>query len=136
MDLEQAQLGARVGALAAGEDPQAGRPAGELVCARTLAQQPGELGDVRLFPPAPLMSAPGVVAGVLGAALPQLTAVIDRDPPGTLGHPGDRRAFPGPQIPAHRVDQLIPGPGRELLQPGDQPWLAPAPSQVTISRRR
>jgi hypothetical protein len=30
MDLEQAQLGARVGALAAGEDPQAGRPAGEL----------------------------------------------------------------------------------------------------------
>jgi hypothetical protein len=30
----------------------------------------------------------------------------------------------------------VAGPGGQRIQAGDQPWLAPAPSQVTISRRR
>ena len=84
LGLEQSQLGARVGALAAGKDPHAGRPAGELVCARAFAQQPGQLGDVRLFAPAPRMRTAPVLAGIIGTALPHLPAVIDRDLPGVL----------------------------------------------------
>ena len=126
----QAQLDTPVGALAAGEDPHARRPAGELVCARALAQQPGQLGDVRLLTPAPLMPTPAVLAGVLGATLPHRPAVIDRDLPGALGHPTDRRAVTSPQIPTHRAGQLTPGPGGELIQAGDQPMTAPS----TIAR--
>lgn len=118
---EQAQRGARVGALAAGEDAHAGWPAGQLVPARAFAQQPGQLVDVRLVLSAPLLPAPGVRAGVLGAAFPQRPVVIDRVLPGALGHPGDRLALTSPQIPTHRVGQLMPGPPAEVSQAGDQP---------------
>jgi hypothetical protein len=46
----------RVRALAAGEDPHLFRPPRQLVPGRALAQQPGQLGDVRSFDPAPAMS--------------------------------------------------------------------------------
>src|SRR3984957_2629939 len=42
--LEQGELGAGVGPLAAGEDPHRLRPAFQLVAVRALAQQPGQLG--------------------------------------------------------------------------------------------
>jgi len=79
--LEQGQLGARVRAFAAGEDPHALWPGGQLVPARTFAQQPGQLGNVRFLDQAPRMAAAAVRAGLIGAALPDLTAVIDRDLP-------------------------------------------------------
>jgi hypothetical protein len=50
--LEQGQLRARVRALAAGEDPHRLRPALELIAVRALAQQPGQLRDVRFLDPA------------------------------------------------------------------------------------
>jgi hypothetical protein len=45
-------LRSRVGPLAAVEDPHRLRPARELIAARSLAQQPGQLGDVRFLDPA------------------------------------------------------------------------------------
>jgi hypothetical protein len=81
---EEGQLGAGVGPLAAGEDSHRGRPAGELVTGWAVAQQRGQLGDVGLFDPARVVGAPPVGAGLVGAALPHLTAVIDGGLPGPL----------------------------------------------------
>ena len=73
---------------------------------------------------------------VLVTALADLAALIDRDLPGPGRDGRDRRALPGAELPANRVDELVAGPGGELVQPGDQVVAGPAPSQVTISRRR
>ena len=74
-----------MGPLAASEDPHRLGPALRLVPARAFAQQPGQLGDVRFFDPAPVVPAVPVSAGALGAALADLPALIDRDLPGLLG---------------------------------------------------
>jgi hypothetical protein len=46
-----------VGPLAAGEDAHLGGPPVELVPGGTVAQQAGQLGDVRFFDPAPAVPA-------------------------------------------------------------------------------
>src|SRR5437773_1126373 len=107
-------------ALTAGEDPHLGGPPGQLVPGRAFAQQPGQLGDVRLFDPAPAVPAVQVAAGALGAPLADLAALIDGDLPGLGRDGGDRGPLPLAQLPANRVDHLVAGPGGELVQPGDQ----------------
>jgi hypothetical protein len=82
------------------------------------------------------VGAAAVGAGLIGAALADFAAVIEGDLPGAGGGVADRGALAFAQVPAHRVDELVAGPGGQRIQAGDQPWLAPAPSQVTISRRR
>jgi hypothetical protein len=114
-------------AFAADEDPNAGGPAGEPVPARAAAQQPGELGHVCFVALAPRMRAAPVRAGVISAAFPDLAAVIDGDLPGVLRGQPDRVPLAPAQIPADRVDQLVPGPGGGLVQAGDQPVACPGP---------
>jgi hypothetical protein len=82
--LEQGQFRAGVGPLTAHEDPHRRGPPGELIPAWAMAQQPGQLSDVRLLDPAAAVPAPGVCAGVIGAALADLAAVIERDLPRVL----------------------------------------------------
>src|SRR5208282_4779061 len=98
--LEEGQLGAGVRPLAAGEDPHRLRPAPELVAVRALAQQPGQLGDVRLFYPAGRVRAAEVPAGLLGAALADLARAVDRGFPGGLGDLAERGLLAGAQRPA------------------------------------
>ena len=103
-----------------------GWPAGQLVPGPALAQQPGQLGDVRFFDPAPAVGAAGVGAGVLGAALADLAAGIDGDLPGLLAGPAVIAArLPLAQLPADGVDELVAGPGGQLVQAGDQPVAGP-----------
>src|SRR5438132_777952 len=89
MSAAQGQL-ARMRALAAGEDPHLLRPPVELVSRGAFAQQAGQLGDVRLFDPAPAVPAVQVAAGALGAPLADLAALIDGDLPGLGRDGGDR----------------------------------------------
>ena len=112
LGLEQAQLGTGVRPLPAGEDAHRLRPAVQLVPSRAFAQQPGQLGDVRFFDPAPRMPAGLVRAGTIGAALAHLAALIDGDLPGLLRDEPDRGALAGAQLPADRVGQLIAAAGR------------------------
>ena len=80
---------------------------------------------------------PAVRAGVAGAALADLAAAIDRDLPRAGGDQAQRRFLPLAQRPADRVDDLVPGPGGELVQVPDQVVAGPtAPSHVIISFRR
>ena len=83
--LEKRQPGAGLGPLAAGEDPHRPGPAFQLVPVRAFAQQPGQLGDVRFLDPAGPVTAVRVAAGIIGAALADLAAVIDGDLPRALG---------------------------------------------------
>ena len=85
--LEQAEFGAGVRALAAGEDPHRRGPVLQLVPVRAFTQQPGQLGDVRFLDPAAAVPAAGARAGAVGAALADLAAVIDGDLPRL---PGDQ----------------------------------------------
>jgi hypothetical protein len=52
-----------------------GWPAAELVPGRALAQQAGQLADVRFFDPAPAVPAARIGAGLTGAALTDLAAL-------------------------------------------------------------
>ena len=113
--------------LPAGEDPHRRRPAVQLVPVRAFAQQPGQLGDVRFFGPAPSMRAGPVRAGGSGPALAYLPALIDRDLPGLRRDQPDRGPLPGAELPADGVGQLVPGPGRQLIKAGDQPVAGPGP---------
>ena len=122
--------------LPAGKDAHPGGPAVQLVAVRAFAQQPGQLGDVCFFDPAPPMPAGPVRAGGSGPALAHLAALIDGDLPGLLRDQPDRGPLAGAQLPADGVGQLVPGPGGQLIKRVISPWLAPAPSAVTISRRR
>src|ERR1019366_7087523 len=79
--LEQGQLGAGMGPLAAREDPHRRGPGPQLVPASAVAQQPGQLGDVRFFDPARPVRAARIGAGLIGAALADLAAAIDRGLP-------------------------------------------------------
>ena len=79
--LEQGQLRAGVRPLAAGEDPHRLRPALELIAVRALAQQPGQLRDVRFLDPALAVGAPLVPAGIIGAALADLALPRRSRPP-------------------------------------------------------
>jgi hypothetical protein len=90
-----------VGTLAAGEDAHALWPAGQLVAVWSFAQQPGQPGHVRFGDLAPRMCAAGVGAGLI------------------------RAAFPVAQFPADGVDQLMPGPPRQLIEPPDEPVAGP-----------
>src|SRR6266516_6103485 len=76
--LEQGELRSGMRTLAAGEDPHRLRPGLQPVPVRALAQQPGQLGDVRFFYPAGPVPAPLVPAGHLRAALADLPARVDR----------------------------------------------------------
>jgi hypothetical protein len=57
-------------------------------------QQAGQLGDVGLLDPAGPVRAAGVRAGVIGAALANLAAVIDRDLPRILWDQPQCRLLP------------------------------------------
>ena len=127
LGLEQAQLGAGMRPLPAGEDPHRRRPAVQLVPARAFAQQPGQLGDVRFFDPAPRMPAGRSAQASAGPALAHLAALIDGDLPGLRRDEPDRVALAGAQLPADGVGQLVPGPGRQLIKAGDQPVAGPGP---------
>ena len=118
LGLGQAQLGAGVRPLTAGEDPHAGGPAVQLVTARAFAQQPGQLRDVRFLDPAPWMPAGPVRAGAIGAALAYLPALVDGDLPGPLRDELDRGALAGAEVPADGVGQLVPGPGGQADRGG------------------
>lgn len=119
--LEQGQLGAWVGPLSAGEDAHRGGPAVQLIPGPAMAQQRRQLGDVRFFPPACAVRAPAVSAGVLGAALAHLAAVIDGDLPGLLRYQPDRGALAFAQFPADGVDELVAGPGGQPIQALEPP---------------
>ena len=82
------------------------------------------------------MRAGSVAAGVIGAALADLAAAVDRDLPGLLRDQPQRRFLPLAQRPADRVGQLIAAAGCQFIQALDQGVAGPAPSQVTISLRR
>ncbi len=73
------------------------------------------------------MNAAELGAAVPGPALPRPPGRVDRDLPGVAGHLGDRNALPLAQLPAHRVGQLPAGPGRQLVQAGDQAVTGPGP---------
>jgi len=70
-----------MGPLAAREDPHRRGPGPQLVPASAVAQQPGQLGDVRFFDPARPVRAARIGAGLIGAALADLAAAIDRGLP-------------------------------------------------------
>jgi hypothetical protein len=118
--LEQGQPGAGVRALAAGEDPHCLGPAAELVAGGSFAQQRGQLGDVGFLDPARPMPAAGVRAGAVIAALADLAAMIDGDPPRLLRDQLDGGSLPVIQFPAGRVHQGAPAAGSELVQVLDQ----------------
>ena len=87
---------------------------------RSLAEQPGQLGDVRFLDPAGPVRAALIGAGVIGAALPDLAAAVDRGLPGLLRDQPQRRLLPLAQRPPDRVGQLIAAAGRQGVQAGDQ----------------
>ena len=118
--LEQGQLRAGVRPLAAGEDPHGRGPALELVAAGSLAQQPGQLGDVRFLDPAGPVGAALVRAGPVSAALADLALAVDGDLPGGLGDRADRGLLPRAQFPADGVGDLVAVPGGEPVQLLDQ----------------
>src|SRR5450755_2464079 len=118
--LEQGQLRAGMRPLAAREDPHRRGPAAQLVPARAAAQQPGQLGDVRFLDPARPVRAGSVAAGVIGAALADLAAAVDRDLPGLLRDQPQRCFLPLAQRPADRVGQLIAAAPGQLIQALDQ----------------
>ena len=129
-----------MGPLAAGEDPHRLGPVLQLVPARAFAQQPGQLGDVRFLDPAGPVTAFGVAAGIIGAALADLAAVIDRDLPRLLGDQPDRGLLPLIQFPPARVHQRVPAAGRQLVQVLQQlvaePGAVHGHHQVPPPRRR
>jgi hypothetical protein len=71
---------------------------------------------VRFFDPAGAVPAAGVRARVIGAALADLAAVIDRDLPGLLGDQPDRGLLPGTQFPPARIHQRVSAAGGEGIQ--------------------
>ena len=77
----------------------AGQPR-QLVPGRAFAEQPGQLGDVRFLDPARPVRAGSVCAGVIGAALADLAAAIDRGLPGLLRDQPQRGLLPLAQRPA------------------------------------
>ena len=83
--LEQGQLRAGMRPLAAREDAHRGGPGPQLVPGRSFAEQPGQLGDVRFLDPARPVRAARIGAGLIGAALADLAARVDRDLPGRPG---------------------------------------------------
>ena len=123
--LEQGQLRARMRPLAAREDPHRRGPGPQLVPARAAAQQPGQLSDVRFLDPARPVRTARIGAGVIGAALADLAARVDRDLPGLLGYQPERRLLPLAQRPADRAGQLIAAAGRQLIQVSDQAVAGP-----------
>ena len=118
--LEQGQLGAGVGPLAAGEDAHPLGPAVELVAAGSLAQQPGQLGDVRFFYPAGGVGASRVLAGAVGPALADPAFPVDRGLPGGLRDLADRVPLTGAERPADRVCDLVTVPGGQPVKLFDQ----------------
>src|SRR5262249_59707413 len=108
-----------------GEAAKGGGRAVELATAGTLAQQPGQLGDAGFLDPAFAVAAAAVSARLSGAALADLTAVIDRDLPRLRGHHLERGALPLAQLPADGVDELVARPRGQRIQPLDQPVAGP-----------
>src|SRR5436189_22539 len=80
-----------------------------------------QLGDVSFLDPAAAMAAASIGAGVIGGALTYLAVGADGDQPGVWGNLADRGALAFAQRPAHRVGQLVTGPGGQRVQAGDQP---------------
>ena len=66
------------------EDPHRLGPGPQMVPGRALAQQPGQLGDVRLLDPAPAVAAALIGAGIVCPALADLPARVDGRFPGLL----------------------------------------------------
>ena len=98
--LEQGQLGAGVGVLPADDDPHVRRPPGEAVTAGAVAQQPGQLGDLRVRPRCPVG--------------------VQRRGPRRFWQPGQDRADPLIEVEPCRVMHLVPGAGAELGDVLDQ----------------
>jgi len=118
--------------LAAGEHAHGRWPARQLVSRRALAQQPGQLCHVRLLDPALAVSAAVVFAGVITAAFAHLAAAVNGDLPGVPGHRRERLAFPLAQFPPGGVDELVTGPGGELIEAGDQGVAGSGPADVAL----
>ena len=95
--LEQGELGTGMRPLAPGEDPHRLGPAAQLVPGGAVAQQRRQLGDVRIFDPAPAPGALQVAARLVSAPLTDLAAGIDRDLPGAGRDGADRSALPAAQ---------------------------------------
>jgi MFS family permease len=95
-------------------------------------QQPGQLGDVRFLDPARPVRAARIGAGVVGAALADLAAAIDRGLPGPLRDQPQRRLLPLGQRPADRVGQLVAAAGSQLIQAGDQGVAGPGPVESNL----
>ena len=89
-----------MGPLAAGEDPHRGGPALQLITGGSLPQQAGQLCDVGFFDPAGPVPAAGIAAGILGAALADLAAVLDGDLPRILRDQPQRCLLPVVQLPS------------------------------------
>ena len=82
------------------------------------------------------MTAFAVAAGIIGAALADLAAVIDGDLPRVPGDQPDGGFLPLIEFPPARVDQRVPAAGASLSRCSSSLWLNPAPSTVTIRFRR
>ena len=77
------------------------------------------------------MPAVRVHAGVIGAALADLAAAVDRDLPRLLGDQPQRGLLPLAELPADRVDQLGSRAGTaSVSRCSISSWLAPAPSHA------
>jgi hypothetical protein len=87
----------------------------DLAAVRARAQQSGQLGHVRFLDPAGPVIAFGVAAGIIGAALADLAAVIDGDLPRVLRDQPDGGLLPLIEFLPARVDQRVPAAGRQLV---------------------
>jgi hypothetical protein len=74
-----------------------------------------------------------VAAGVIDAALADLPVPVDGDLPACSGTRLIAVFSRSPSAHPTGVDQLVPGPGGELIRVLDQVMAGSAPSQATIS---
>jgi hypothetical protein len=82
---------------------------------------------VRFFDPARPVRAARIGAGLIGAALADLAAAVDRGLPGLLRYQPQRRLLPLGQRPPDRVRQLIAAAGGQRVQVLDQGVTGPGP---------
>ena len=86
--------------------PSRSSPVSSATCASSIQQAP--------------VRAPLVPAGIIGAALADLAAAVDRDLPGRLGDQPIAAFSRLAQLPADGVGELVAAAGGELIQLGDQ----------------
>ena len=86
------------------------------------------------------MRAPGIAAGIVRAALADFPVRVHGGFPGVLWDLGQCGLLPPAQLPAHGVDHLVTGAGRQLVQLPDQGVAGAGPvagdHQLPAERRR